>query len=407
MRTSRAFASAWRLEISRSTMRWWLTSVGCAAVLFVSSCQSAQPSATTELELELVASGFDKPLGLTHAGDGSERLFVLEQGGTIRIIEGDAALDVPFLDISNRISCCGERGLLGLAFDPDYSNTRHFFINYTGAGGDTVVARFTTSSSNPNRADPDSELVLLTFSQPFSNHNGGHVAFGPDGYLYIGTGDGGSGGDPQNNAQNLGNLLGKVLRIDIRSGTAEVPFDNPFVGRAGSREEIWAYGLRNPWRFSFDRLTGDLLIADVGQNSIEEINFQSAASTGGENYGWRLKEGSRCFDPPSNCTQETLVDPVLEYGHDEGCSVTGGFRSRARPSSGLDGVYLFGDFCRGTIWGGFEDGDGSWSRRVLAETDLSITSFGEDESARIYVVDRAGSVFRISPRASSASLQAD
>ena len=370
---------------------WGVFSLVFAAFLAAAGGLFAQST----LDLELVVSGLERPVGLVDADDGSGRIFVIEQGGKIRVISGGSLLEDPLLDLSAAISCCGERGLLGLAFHPDYTTNGFFFVNYTAGNGDTVISRFAVSPEDSNRADADSEMEILRFDQPFSNHNGGHLAFGPDGYLYIATGDGGSGGDPQNNGQDLNTLLGKILRLDVDGGSAGIPPDNPFASTATARSEIWAYGLRNPWRFSFDRKTGDLFIADVGQNAIEEIDFQPAASTGGENYGWRLKEGSRCFNPSSNCDDESLVDPIIEYSHSLGCSVTGGFRYRGKQSAALEGVYVFGDYCSGTIWGATPNGDGTWSRRVLAETDLQIASFGEDTDGNLYVVDLSGSIYRL------------
>jgi glucose/arabinose dehydrogenase len=354
--------------------------------------------AQNELELELVASKLQRPVGLADPGDGSGRLFVIEQEGTIRAISGGSARNEAFLDISGRVGCCGEKGLLGLAFHPRYETNGFFFVNYTDTSGDTIVSRFSRSAASKDTADHASELILLTVDQPYSNHNGGHIAFGPDGRLYIGTGDGGSGGDPQNNSQNLENLLGKILRLDVDGDAAAVPPDNPFASRADARSEIWAYGLRNPWRFSFDRKTGDLFIGDVGQNAIEEIDFQPAASTGGENYGWRLMEGSSCFNPSSGCDNGRLVKPILEYSHRSGCSVTGGFRYRGPSIPELDGNYVYGDYCTGTIWGAVPDNHGRWSEQVLVESDLNISSFGEDAAGNLYVVDLSGSVYRLAAR---------
>jgi len=227
---------------------------------------------------------------------------------------------------------------------------------------------------------------LLTVPQPFGNHNGGQLQFGTDGFLYIGMGDGGSGGDPLDNAQNLDTLLGKILRIDVAGGpTYSIPADNPFIGDPGAREEIWALGLRNPWRFSFDRLTGDLFIADVGQNNLEEVNYQPVESQGGENYGWRLMEGSECFNPPTNCNNGMLALPILEYDHSLGCSITGGYRYRGDKNPGLLGTYFYGDFCTGLIWGATQDDTGEWTTEELLVTDLAITAFGEDEDGEIYV----------------------
>ena len=265
------------------------------------------------IQLEQVAFGFTSPVTVTNADDGSGRLFIVQQPGQVLILINGTILPTPFLDISDLVSCCGEQSLLGLAFHPDYANNGFFYVDYTDNAGNTVVARYTVSAKDPNVGDPDSAYAILTQAQPFPNHNGGQITFGPDGYLYIALGDGGSGGDPQENGQNLQTWLGKILRVDINSDgfpgdpnrNYAVPPDNPFVGDPNALDEIWAYGVRNPWRFSFDRETGDLFIADVGQNSWEEIDFQPAASTGGENYGWDVLEGMHCFedDPPGSCNQ--------------------------------------------------------------------------------------------------------
>ena len=261
------------------------------------------PSGQT-IQLQLVVSGLNLPVTVTNAGDGSGRLFIVQQTGQIRILNGGTLLPTPFLNISGLVSCCGEQGLLGLAFHPDYANNGFFYVNYTNVAGNTVVARYEVSPTDPNVADPNSAQTVLTQNQPFSNHNGGQLAFGPDGYLYIALGDGGSGGDPQENGQNLQTWLGKILRVDINGDdfpgdpnrNYAVPPGNPFVGDPNALDEIWAYGVRNPWRCTFDRLTGDFFIADVGQNAWEEINFQPAASAGGENYGWDVLEGMHCFE---------------------------------------------------------------------------------------------------------------
>ncbi len=335
------------------------------------------------------------PLGVTHAGDGSGRLFILEQGGRVRIFDDGEILPTPFLDLSSQVSCCGERGLLGLAFHPRYERNGRLFVNYTsGAGGATVVSELTVSA-DPNVADASSERELLRFAQPFSNHNGGHLAFGPDGDLYIASGDGGDGGDPQNNGQDRDSLLGKLLRIDVDTGTPfAIPGDNPFAAGGGA-PEIWAFGLRNPWRFSFDRRTGDLYIGDVGQNAVEEIDFQPASSNGGENYGWRRMEGTRCFNPSSGCDDGSLVLPILEYSHVEGCSVTAGYRYRGPEVDALPRFFVYGDFCSGRIWGGKADQLGNWRARELADTGLAISSFGEDEEGHVYVVDYGGAIYRL------------
>ncbi|MGH9464810.1 MAG: PQQ-dependent sugar dehydrogenase, partial [Thermoanaerobaculia bacterium] len=367
-----------------------------AAALAVAWSAAAAAQAPP-FSLERVVGGLARPLGLVAPGDGSGRLFVVLQGGRILVLAADGSLrPEPFLDLSDRVSCCGERGLLGLAFHPDFESNGLFFVNYTDPQGDTVVSRFAVSA-DPDRADPTSERGVLTYAQPFANHNGGHLAFGPDGYLYIASGDGGGAGDPQNNGQSLDTLLGKLLRIDVDGSPYAIPPDNPFIGDPEARPEIWAYGLRNPWRFSFDRATGDLFVGDVGQSSREEIDFQPVASGGGENYGWRRMEGSLCFDPPSNCDDDSLVPPILEYGHDAGCSVTGGFRYRGGSVPQLAGVYLFADFCAGTLWGATEEG-GVWSATVLAETGLAVSSFGEDEAGELYLTHldaEDGAVYRL------------
>lgn len=340
----------------------------------------------------------ERPTHVTHAGDGSGRLFIVEQEGRIRIRTGGNLLPVPFLDIRDRVGCCGERGLLSVAFPPSYREKRHFYVNYTDKRGDTIVARYRLSQ-DPDRGDPGSEEVVLKVEQPFANHNGGQLAFGPDGYLYIGMGDGGSANDPFGNGQNMTKLLGKLLRIDVESGPRpfSVPATNPFLNKGAIRPEIWASGLRNPWRFSFDRLNGDLYIADVGQNRFEEVNLQPASSRGGENYGWNITEGAHCFRTKS-CDTAGHVLPVAEYGHDQGCSVTGGLVYRGKQFPSLQGVYVYGDYCTGAIWG-LRGSGGRWSTIKLAVTGLSISTFGEDEGGELYVADhRSGGIFRLEAR---------
>ena len=364
---------------------------------------------TSALELELVVKmpkGV-KPLAVRHAGDGSGRIFILDQAGRIYIHDGDQLLARPFLDIRRRVASGGEKGLLGLAFSPDYRSDGRFFLNYTQRRGRrlyTRVSQFQVSGSDPNRADPDSEAVLLEFEQPWGNHNGGDLHFGRDGYLYIGTGDGGAAGDPRDNARNTGNLLGKLLRIDVSGRPAgednacgrvaryAIPADNPFRGKAGSCGEIWAYGLRNPWRWSFDRLTGDLFIGDVGQDRWEEVDFQPAGDRGGRFYGWSCMEGNHRYDA-SRCDGRVMVAPILEYGHSGGnCSITGGYRYRG-PVEALRGYYVYGDFCSGNIWLAWQQGEG-WTSWPWKRTGLNISSFGEDEAGDLYVVDLGGAVYR-------------
>jgi glucose/arabinose dehydrogenase len=336
---------------------------------------------------------------LTHAGDGSGRLFLVEKAGRIHLIADGRIRPTPFLDIRNRVEAdASEQGLLSVAFPPDYAATGAFYVNYTAkGGGDTVVARY-RRSADPDRADPASEQVLLRIPQPAANHNGGQLQFGPDGYLYIGMGDGGAAGDPWDNAENLQVLLGKLLRIDVRpqAGTAlpyAVPPDNPFLGEGA--DEIWAYGLRNPWRFSFDRLTGDLYIADVGQNRWEEVHVVPAGSPGGRHFGWDTLEGSHCFEPPQGCDPVGKEMPVFEYDHGQGCSITGGYVYRGRRYPALHGMYLFGDFCSGRLWGLWRQAEGRWQTRLLLVTDLNIASFGEDEAGELYVLDLDGGVYRV------------
>lgn len=343
------------------------------------------------ISLTLVASGFDAPVHLTHAGDGSGRLFVVERGGRVFVVSGGAVGTTPFLDISPRVTSGGEQGLLSIAFPPDFKGRRHFYAYYTGRNGigDTVVARFALSASD-DLADPASEVELLGVVQPFANHNGGQLAFGPDGMLYVGLGDGGSGGDPQGNGQNPGTLLGSLLRIDVESGVTPyaMPAGNPFGN------EIWAWGLRNPWRFSFDRATGDLYIGDVGQGSFEEIDFQPAGS-GGQNYGWNRMEGPACFGA-ANCDRSGLTLPVSAYDHSLGdCSVTGGFVYRGTEHPALQGVYVYADFCSGRLWGLRRDGGGEWTNELLLDSSLQVSSFGEDEAGNLYVADLGGGIYRI------------
>lgn len=359
--------------------------------------------------LTRLTDDFIRPLGINHAGDGSGRLFVTEQGGRIWIMSEDGErLPQPFLDISERVSPAAnemqtytERGLLGLAFHPDYETNGHFFVNYTDRSGTTIIARYNVSAANPDLADPASEIILLTQMQPFPNHNGGWLDFSPiDGYLYISLGDGGSGGDPLNTGQSLNTWLGKILRLDVSATTPErpytVPADNPFVGVDGALPEIWAFGLRNAWRNSFDRETGDLYIADVGQNQWEEVNFQPATSTGGENYGWRGYEATHLFEP--NSVAEDAVMPFAEYSHSEGISVTGGYAYRGTALPGWEGVYLYADLGTGTIWYAVRDDAGVWQVDVMqSRTGIAVTSFGESEAGELYLVDYQGRIMRFDP----------
>ncbi len=343
-----------------------------------------------DLTLSLFAEGFTRPVVVRHAGDGSGRLFVVEQAGRVFVIDGGVVFATPFLDISSVVDSTGnEQGLLGLAFHPDFAGNRFLFVNYTydpGPGADrTRVERYTVSDSDPNEVDVDSAFEILDFAQNGSNHNGGDIHFGPDGFLYVALGDGGGGGDPDALAQNLGSLHGSILRIDVDSGSPyAIPGDNPFVGDATALDEIWAYGLRNPWRFSFDRLNGDLFIGDVGQGSREEVNHQPASSDGGENYGWSCVEGDLVvnYNP---CEGSPLTAPILVYPHVPECSVTGGYRYRGN-IGGLHGRYVFGDYCSGRIWFAVSGG-ATWSSPNWMDTTLRISTFGEDENGELYVAD--------------------
>ncbi len=344
-----------------------------------------------------VASGFAKPLGMTSFFDGNLLIYILEQDGLIQVIENGKVLSEPFLDIKNKITTRGsEQGLLGMALDPDYAANGIFYLNYSGQGGDTVIARYTTSEDK-RKAYPESEQVILTYDQPYSNHNGGNLVFGPDGFLYIGLGDGGSGGDPENRAQNPDTLLGKMLRIAVQDQEVyAIPSDNPYQAGDG-RAEIWAIGLRNPWRYSFDRLTGDLWIADVGQGEWEEINFTSANFDAGLNFGWNFREGTHPFNgEPENPAD--LIDPIFEYDHSLGCSVTGGYVYRGEELPEWYGIYIFGDFCTGKIWGILPSGDGEWTVNPLFESGVNISSFGEDVFGELYMISHNGSLYRLSSK---------
>ncbi|HEY1013206.1 MAG TPA: PQQ-dependent sugar dehydrogenase [Herpetosiphonaceae bacterium] len=349
------------------------------------------PPAAFAIALEPLAEGLDKPLYVTHAGDGSGRLFVAEQEGLIKLLPGGE----PFLDIRDRVGSSGnEQGLLGLAFHPKFADNGWFYVNYTDRDGDTVLARFGLAADG-QRGDPASEQVILTQEQPAANHNGGMLAFGPDGLLYAGLGDGGGANDTYENAQNLRSLLGKILRLDVDGGQPyAAPADNPFVGDAAARPEIWAYGLRNPWRFSFDRASGDLYIGDVGQNRYEWLHWQPAASKGGQNYGWPIVEGSHCLRGDS-CATAGLTPPILEYEHSQGCVITGGYVYRGAAYPFMQGTYVFADYCSGRVWGLNRAADGAWAKRDLLESGANISSFGEDEAGELYVVDLGGTVYRL------------
>lgn len=359
------------------------------------------PSSPPDLQLLTVASGLDRPLGLTHAGDQSGRIFIVEQGGTIRLLKQGVVSATPFLDISDRAApASGEMGLLGLAFHPNFSENGRFFVNHTSdAGGrHTVIAEYAADPGS-DQADPNSEKVLLTIAQPFPNHNGGQLAFGPDGHLYIATGDGGGGDDPLNNGQKLDTLLGKILRIDVDRQDAglayAVPADNPFVDRAGAETEIWAYGFRNPWRFSFDVTAGLLYAGDVGQGKREEIDVVEK----GKNYGWRIMEGTICTPGVNpNCSPAGLELPIIDYPRSDGTTVIGGFVYRGSAVPGLAGSYFYGDFGSGRIWTLRYDGTTVSDHRLVLETGRNIAAFGEDAERELYVVDYNGDILKVGAR---------
>lgn len=361
----------------------------------IDPCSVQTPTTVLQIELQQIATGFTRPVYLTHAGDGSGRLFVVEQAGIIKIVRNGQTLTTPFLDIRDRVESGGEKGLLSVAFHPKYRENGRFFVNYTARKDGilkSVIAEYKVSA-NPEVADR-TERIIVEVEQPFANHNGGLNKFGPDGFLYIGLGDGGAAGDPLNNAQSLETLLGKIVRIDIEKEPYAIPHDNPFVGRAGAQGEIWAYGLRNPWRFSFDRCTGRLFAGDVGQNRLEEIDLIEK----GKNYGWRIMEGSQCYDPPTLCNTQGLELPIAEYDHSLGCSVTGGYVYRGTQYPALIGHYLFGDYCSGRIWSLTEGSPGRWTMRQLIDSPLSISSFGEDEQGELYVVHYGGAIYRVTAK---------
>ncbi len=362
----------------------------------------AQP----QIRFTPVTSGLTNPSDIQNAGDGSGRLFLAQQNGLIRILRNGALLGTPFLNIGSKTEGSGERGLLGLAFSPNYSANRRFYVYYTALNGDIVISMFRANANNPDIADT-AEQILLTIPHPRSNHNGGSLRFGPDGYLYAATGDGGGGGDPDQAGQNLQTLLGKILRLDVESqpGTVLIPPTNPFAGSATAKREIWAYGLRNPWRTSFDRQTGDFWIGDVGQNAREEVNFQSANSAGGENYGWNRVEGTLCF-ATTPCNTQGITMPVAEYANPTlGCSVTGGYVYRGSQFPALAGLYLYGDFCSGRVWSISRQG-GSFVNQFLLSSGLNITTFGEDESGEIYAA-AGGSLYRLEAEGGAPNVPVD
>jgi hypothetical protein len=357
----------------------------------------ARPADGSGAALQQIASGLEFPLYLT-APPGDGRLFIVEKGGAIRIIKNGSLLETAFLDLSGKVSTGPEQGLLGLAFPPDYATTKRFVVHYTDPEGDTRVSTFLTTA-DPDRADPGSESVVLTAEQPGGSHNGGQILFGPDGFLYIGLGDGGSrDGNDRGRAQSLNDLLGSILRIDIASGAPySIPGDNPFVGTEGVRPEVWSYGLRNPWRFSFDRSTGDLYIADVGEKHWEEVNVSVAAEAGrGLNYGWSLMEGTDCMNA-ATCDRTGLTLPLVQYDHEDGCSITGGYVYRGSEIPALQGHYLYADFCQGWVRSFRLEGGAAVESREwpTLRPGRQVTSFGEDSGGELYLVTAEGTVFKI------------
>ncbi|HEV2852125.1 MAG TPA: PQQ-dependent sugar dehydrogenase [Thermoanaerobaculia bacterium] len=389
-----------------------LGALGLSLVLSLAVSAPGAAQGSLVQRVPIVPSGLTAPVGVTHAGDGSGRLFIVEQVGRIRIWDGTQLLPTPFLTVSVGPGCgatdCGERGLLGLAFHPNYESNGFFYVYYTRpSDGDIVIARYHVSG-NPNVADPSSALVLLTIEHSSqANHNGGQLAFGPDGYLYAGVGDGGGGGDPFESGQNKDSLLGKILRIDVDHPSPGrnygIPAGNPFAGATAGADEVWDFGLRNPWRFSFDRQTGDLFIGDVGQGTWEEIDIDPASNGGGHNFGWDCREGAHNYTDPNGdmnagCGSVASIDPVLEYDHSLGCSVTGGFVYRGGVESFLSGNYIFGDYCSGRIWRGTPGTGGSWTRQEFGlPASFGLTSFGESENGRLYLTYSGGSLHWIAP----------
>ena len=362
---------------------------------------SATPLPTISLRPAFPNLRFRRLTNLLQPDDGADRIFVTEQSGRILVFPNDPEVESAgeFLDIRDIVRDeANEEGLLGLAFPPDFPATDHFFVHYSASSPRrSVISRFSVSGSDPDMADASSEVVVLEVEQPYGNHNGGQIEFGPDGFLYVALGDGGSSGDPMGSGQDTGTLLGAILRLDVSGASADagyaIPPDNPFLGIPGARGEIWAYGLRNPWRFSFDQATGRLWAADVGQNAYEEINVVKR----GGNYGWKIMEGLHCFSPRQGCDTSGLELPVAEYGRSEGCSVTGGHVYDGGDIPGLQGAYVYGDFCTGRIWGIRFDGVAASEPQLIVDSDLSITSFGRGVDGSMYVLGRDDGVYLVVP----------
>jgi glucose/arabinose dehydrogenase len=374
----------------------------------------------------LIADGYKKPVFITSYPNNAKLLYIVEQAGLIKILNDGKKLSRPFFDINKRVVNPNrpgdERGLLGFAFHPNHTNNGKFYINYMDNDGNTIISEFSTNSEL--RADHKSERIILKLKQPYGNHNGGDIQFGPDGYLYISIGDGGKAGDPLNAGQDLSSLFGKIIRIDIEQKPYGIPKSNPFFGQKDKREEIWAWGLRNVWRFSFDKQTGDKYLADVGQNKWEEVNFEPASSKGGLNYGWRIMEANHCYDPKENCPTEGLIKPIIEYPNDanhpafafriieelsfsetdvEGCSVTGGYVYRGQKIKSMQGQYIFGDYCSGNIWTlKVVNGKAINFKNRTEEINIGggefttyISSFGQDSDGEIYIIDYNGGIYKL------------
>jgi glucose/arabinose dehydrogenase len=363
-------------------------------LLFTSSCSilTLVDNALAQVALKRIVGGLSAPVLVLELPTKPNILLVVEQGGRVKVVRNRKVQSQPFLDISEQISIGSEQGLLGLAFDPNFKRNRRFFLSYTRRDGSSVISSMRVDPKNPLIVRARSEAIRLVVSQPFQNHNGGHITFGPDGFLYVGIGDGGSGGDPQNNAQDLSKLLGKILRLDVSAARGyKIPSDNPLRTVNGARPEIFVYGVRNPWRFSFDPVTKRLFIGDVGQNQEEEISIAS----GGDNLGWRIKEGSQCFDATLNCARDDLRDPIATYLHQEGQSVTGGHVYRGRRLPELSGRYLFADFVSGILFQAVETGQGRWERSTLLSSGMNISSFGIRSSQELMLVDYSGAIFEL------------
>ena len=374
--------------------------IGVIALTGLVACDSEPTPPTISVEVERVFPdlSFEEMTNLAQPDDTSDLIFITEQGGVIYSFSASTPQQANvFLDITDRVNRGGnEEGLLGLVFDPDYQENSHFYVYYSAVDPTrSVLSRFSLDQENTEVADPESEVIIMEVEQPYSNHNAGQLAFGPDGYLYVALGDGGSAGDPLGNGQNLTTLLGSILRIDVNGlsgpGDYGIPADNPFVGVEGAQEEIWAYGLRNPWRFSFDSTTGLLWAGDVGQNSWEEIDI----ITKGANYGWNTMEGSHCYSPSTGCNQAGLTLPVVEYDHSQGCSVTGGHVYKGEQIASLQGYYIYGDYCSGNIWALAHDGSVVTDNILLVDSGLTITSFGEDQAGNLYILDRQGGIYTL------------